>query len=248
MNRRDLMGMRPEIIEFLNAFRETRLNEVDAGERIQALWEMQEFLIEEVRTFFNQQRIKFAFDSTKATSQLVQEILETAGPKREAVALHIVGAKLELRFPDVPITNSSYSTSDMQTGRSADFQVCNAVFHITVNPARDVYEKCKRNIANGLRPYLLVTEEVEAAAKQQVKILAEGKITVLSIEAFVAQNLDELSEFTTSENARQMLRLLQIYNRRVDEAETDKSLLIEIPANLQGLNVPDHPSDSASTS
>jgi len=79
------------------------------------------------------------------------------------------------------------------------------------------------------------------AAKQQAKISAAGKIEVSSIEAFVAQNLDELSEFTISESAHQMLRLLQIYNRRVDEAETDKSLLIEIPANLQGLHIPDPP-------
>lgn len=241
MNRRDRIGMRPEIIEFLHAFREVGLNDVEMEERNQVLWEMQELLIEEVRIFFNQQRIKFNFDSTKTTSQLIREILEAAGPKREAIAQHIVGAKLELRFPGISITNESYSTADVQTGRSGDFQIHDAVFHVTVNPALDVYEKCKRNIANGLRPYLLVVEDVVLAAKQQAKISATGKIEVSSIEAFVAQNLDELSEFTTSKNARQMLRLLQIYNRRVDEAETDKSLLIEIPANLQGLNIPDYP-------
>jgi len=39
------------------------------------------------------------------------------------------------------------------------------------------------------------------AAKQQGKISAAGKIEVSSIAAFVAQNLDELSEFTISESA-----------------------------------------------
>jgi len=171
----------------------------------------------------------------KSTSQLMREILDTAGPKRGIVAQHLVGAKLELRFPDVKITNESYSTADVQTGRSGDFQIHDAVFHVTVSPALDVYEKCKRNLAQGLKPYLLVIEEVELAAKQQAKISAAGKIAVASIEAFISQNLDELSIFAAAESARQMHQLLQIYNRRVDEAEIDKSLLIEIPSNLASL-------------
>jgi hypothetical protein len=234
-------GLLQEMKELLDALRSAGLEALSAEERNQALWDMQELLIDEVRAFFNQQRIEFAFDPTKSTSQLIREILEAAGPKRGAVAQHLVGAKLELRFPEVSITNESYSTADVQTGRSGDFQIRDAVFHVTVNPALDVYEKCKRNLAQGHKPYLLVVEDVELAAKQQAKISAAGKIAVASIEAFVSQNLDELSVFTNAESALQMLRLLQIYNRRVAEAETDKSLLIEIPANLQSLDTSDQP-------
>lgn len=61
------------------------------------------------------------------------------------------------------------------------------------------------------------------------------QIEVDSIETYVGTNISELSEYDAAQRAHGFLRLLDEYNRRVDLAETDKSLLIEIPANLQRL-------------
>ena len=61
------------------------------------------------------------------------------------------------------------------------------------------------------------------------------RIDVASIESFVADNIGELSNFSADQLAHGFLRLLEEYNRRVDLAELDKSLMIEIPANLQRL-------------
>lgn len=54
-----------------------------------------------------------------------------------------------------------------------------------------------------------------------------------SIETFVSQNLDELSVFKKDELMSGLRRLLETYNERVDAVETDKSLMIDIPKNLE---------------
>ena len=42
----------------------------------------------------------------------------------------------------------------------------------------------------------------------------------------------EISAFKKDNLSVQIKELVKIYNRRVDEVETDKSLMIELPTNL----------------
>jgi hypothetical protein len=95
-----------------------------------------------------------------------------------------------------------------------------------------VYEKCKRNLEQGLKVYLLVPDRLVAGTKQNAELQAAGRIAVQSIDSFVGQNIDELSRFSNREVSESFRRLLEIYNDRVDRAETNKSMMIEIPANL----------------
>ena len=62
--------------------------------------------------------------------------------------------------------------------------------------------------------------------------MVPGRIAVESIESFVGQNIEELSYFTRDKLKNGFRRLLETYNDRVDAAETDKSMLVEIPRNL----------------
>ena len=64
------------------------------------------------------------------------------------------------------------------------------------------------------------------------KLLQPGRISVQSLEAFISQNLEELSGFTRSQRLTGFRDLLQTYNTRVDAVENDKSLLIEITSFL----------------
>jgi hypothetical protein len=59
-----------------------------------------------------------------------------------------------------------------------------------------------------------------------------GRVVAESIESFVSTNIEELSLFTHTKVVSGLRRLLETYNRRVSEAETDKSMLIDIPKNL----------------
>jgi hypothetical protein len=227
-------GLRGDIKSMLVAIESMGLAPLARGKRNKILRGLQQFLVERVRDFHNLQRLEILYDPAKSTWQSIQDVLEKAadGGKDGPVAQYLVGAKLQLRFPDIPIGNESYSTADMQLGRAGDFQVGDTVFHITVSPMSAVYEKCKRNLEQGLKVYLLVPDRLVAGTKQNIELQAAGRIAVQSIEAFISQNIDELSQFFISEAKKAFRQFLEIYNERVDAVETNKSMMIDIPANL----------------
>jgi len=227
-------GLRGDIAGMLAAIGTARFETLSEAERAATLEQLQGFLVEKVKEYHNRQRIKFIFDPSRSTSQLIKELLDAASEtgKRGAVAQYLVGAKLQIRFPALEVSNDSYSTADVQLGRHGDFLIGDTVFHVTVAPFPKVYEKCRANLQNGLRPYLLVAEDEEPGAKQNARLLLPGQLPVESIESFVSQNLEELSEFSRGERARQLFLLLTTYNERVNAVEIDKSLMIDIPENL----------------
>ena len=133
---------------------------------------------------------------------------------------------------NIKLKMRAYSTADEQLGRVGDFLLGNTAFHVTVAPATGVYAKCSRNLDEGLQVYLLVSRRRLAAALEHAEMTAADRITVLPLEAFLAQNIDELTGFASSVTSQQLRTLLEAYNSRVDKVETDKSMLIEIPRNL----------------
>lgn len=204
-------------------------------ERSDILNDLQQVLVDKVVEFHNRERLKMVYDTTKSTWQTVYDLLKLAREtgKEGPVAQHLVGAKLQLRFPDLEIGNESYSTADDQLGRHGDFSLGDTVFHVTVAPMPAVYDKCKRNIEEGLRPYLIVPDRCLVGARQNVEFAAPGQIAVEAIETFVGQNIDEIAAFSKDRLVSGLNRLLVTYNQRVDESEIDKSMMIDIPLNLQ---------------
>lgn len=59
------------------------------------------------------------------------------------------------------------------------------------------------------------------------------RVSVESIESFVSQNIEELSDFAGDKVSQNIKLLLEKYNERVAEVETDLSLQIRIPAALE---------------
>jgi hypothetical protein len=227
-------GLRGDIRGMLEVIAATGMKESTSAQRITILEELQRFLVGKVGEFHNRQRIKFIYDVNKTTRQCVKDILAAARQtaKEGPVAQYLIGAKLQLRFPDKQIENKSYSTADEQQNRPGDFFVGTTAFHVTIAPMPAVFEKCQRNSENGLRPFLLVPEHLLQAARQIAGLKPSVPIEVESIESFVAQNIFELSEFSSDLLPAQFRRLLEVYNERVDPMEIDKSMLIQTPANL----------------
>jgi hypothetical protein len=79
---------------------------------------------------------------------------------------------------------------------------------------------------------LLVPDSKLIGTRQNAEQVREKQISVESIESFVSQNINELSNFDKNELPGSLKELVTIYNERVDEVETDKSLIIELPSNL----------------
>ena len=216
-----------------------RLNQIEPltalsdEERGQVIGQLQVWLVERVQDYFGRQRIEVEVNLNKPSPLIVADILEAAGSKAGAVAQHLVGAKLAVRFPDLDIENFSYTTADQQLGRPGDFVVADTAFHVTVSPMPPVFEKCKENLRNGFRPLLLVPELRIQAARQMAETAgALDSIGIVAIESFVGQNIEELGGFGRLDLANRFRELLEKYNERVGDVEVDRSLLIGLPANL----------------
>ena len=194
----------------------------------------QRFLVDQVREWHGRQRLEIVFEPSMTMRDLVRQILIKAKECEQSgqVAQYLVGAKLALRFPEIEISNDSYSTADPQLGRAGDFLVKDTAFHVTMTPMDKVYERCRTNVEQGMRAYLLVPDDHVQSARIRAKDEVPGRVAVESIESFVGQNVEEMAAFSQAELNTMFYQLLVIYNERVDAIEVDKSVMIEIPPNL----------------
>lgn len=229
-------GARGDVAALLTAMKCLNLKLESEDKRNKTLMAMQKHVVEKyVSLQFAVQRVKVAFNGSDATWKFIHAIIQNARQSGKAgpVAEYLVGAKLAIRFPDKTIRNKRASSSDVQAGYSGDFEIGNTALHVTIAPMPELYNKCRGNLERGLRVYLLVPDAVVFGARQNAGQAATGRIAVESIESFVATNIDELCEFDGNRLKSGLRRLLETYNTRVDEVEFDKSLLIDIPANLE---------------
>ncbi len=230
-NRGGQGDIRPLFIELTKL----NLNLLSPVERNLILVSFQRYLVDKVREYHNRQKIKLVFDPKLSTWLTIKQLLEESKREGKAgyVAQHLVGAKLQLRFPNIAISNESASTADKPTNRQGDFTIGNTVFHVTVAPMQAVFEKCRQNLTEGLKVYLLVPDAKLAAARQMAEEFCNGHIAVESLESFVSQNIEEISSFNIHQLKTNVINLINIYNQRVDAIEIDKSLMIELPSNLE---------------
>ena len=232
-------GSRRAVEDLLESLKPLALENLPHMERNEVLNAVQMFLVERVVEYFNSRRLAPPYDPAASTWHSINQILHEAkeSGKSGPVAQHLVGAKLQLRFPKLNIPNNPASAADQQTGRDGDFQIRDTAFHVTVAPSRDnLFDRVKENIQHGLRVYVIVPDDKVALARgyAEEQLLSQSfQIAVCAIEDFVAQNIDELSLFAKGQLLTGFKALLHEFNRRVDEVETDKSVLIEIPATLQ---------------
>ncbi len=218
----------------LTAFAQAHALDTATRERLAS--HMQAWIVASpIKAFFQRQRIRPEISLHQSATANISALLVAARDRSldGPVAQHLVGAKLRLRFPDMAVANHGYSTADQQTGRSGDFTVGDTVFHVTVAPAGLLIDKCHGNLNAGFRVTILVPETRRAGAIVLLETAGlSDRVEVLAIETFLAQNLEELGGFGSQGYRERLRELLEIYNARVGEAEADKSLLIEIPANL----------------
>lgn len=210
-----------------------------ADERETVVRSVQAWFVERLQEeFFAKERIKaeiiISAPASTSVRSLIQAGIDRGGNVGGAVAQHLVGAKLMLRFPEEEIGNDSYTTADQQTARQGDFTVGDTAFHVTMRPTPQLMDgRCKSNLSHGFRPVVLVPTRLVAAANSLAEMAdIDGRVSVLGIEEFVGLNIEEMAAFTALGVRTGLRRLLETYNERVENAETDPSLLIEIPENL----------------
>jgi len=187
-------------------------------------------LIEQANQWLMRQNLKVSCDRQLSPSVWFARILEESRKKSGGkVEQHLVGAKLQARHPEWKIPNHPGHAADKQTGRSGDFEVGSVSYHVTATPGKDVLQKCRSNAEANKHPVLIVP----TAQLSRAKILAEEegiapRLTLLSLEDFLAQNVIEISTQRRTDFYSTFSDIVSEYNRRIDEAETDMALKIEI--------------------
>ncbi len=227
-------GLMKNLTPLLDSLVDAGMEKLPPDARELALNSMQAFLVERAQEKFNAEKLSFDYRKDVTSRDVVRMILESASVRQKSgdVAEYLIGAKLALRFPDYEIRNSAASAADDQTDESGDFQLNDCVFHVTVSPNNGHYAKCQHNLANGLRVFLLVPDELLAGTRQNAELTSASRISVESIESFVSQNIEELSDFDGDRVPHSMKQLLETYNCRLSEVETDLSLQVQIPTSM----------------
>ncbi len=228
-------GLMKNLQPLLKALSDAGMENLALEDRELEIGNMHSFLAAKAKDIFNAEKISFEYRPGMTSREIVGTILESARKRLKTgeVAEYLIGAKLALRFPNYGIRNSAANAADRQTDEQGDFQINDCVLHVSVAPNRGHYDKCKRNLADGLRVFLLVPDEILAGARQISDLETTGRVSVEAIESFVSQNIEELSEFEGYRVAQNMKLLLDKYNERVAEVETDLSLVIRIPVALE---------------
>ena len=227
-------GLLTKLESLLQRLSNVGFDRLTLAERGAAIDSMQRFLTSRVREYLNSRKISFRYDGSLTVRHMIRSILDVAGERGKSgeVAEYMVGAKLALRFPNLDIRNSSASAADEQADERGDFQIHDSVFHVTVAPNRGHYEKCRRNLEEGYRVFILVPDDRLAGTRQISETELDNAVAVESIESFVSQNIEELSTFSGDRLADSMRSLITRYNERLAEVETDLSLQIEMPRVL----------------
>ncbi len=210
-----------------------------AADRRKLAWCLQAWFVSRVQDdYFGRRQVSAEIDPNNSIRTTVANLLEAGrergGTAAGAIAQHLVGAKLEIRFPEEQVNVESYTTADHQTGRAGDFQIGDTAIHVTMSPSEKLFrERCAHNLSQGYRTRVLVPDKLVAAAVGMAELAGlERQVAIQAIEDFVGTNIEEVAGFTKSQIRVNLLRLLERYNQRIQQAEPDLSLKIEIPANL----------------
>lgn len=184
--------------------------------------------------YFDKQRITVDIDHTKPLASVVSDILRAAAERSDkptgAVLQHLVGAKLQLRFPEEKIGSDRANAADMHTDREGDFQVGTTAFHVTTAPMEKLISRCVENKRAGYRPVILTLESKVQAAKQMAdNVGMSEQISVQSAEIFIGTNIEEISTYDGDRIREGLAKLIRTYNSRIEQIESDKSLMIDEP-------------------
>lgn len=203
-------------------------------ERVAVLDDLANLLIKAAREQAQREAVRLKIDQNQSPWTWLRQIIQATRDRSHGVVeQHLVGAKLETRFPNQEFPALPAHAADAQTGRSGDYQLETAsgsvVIHVTAHPNSALIEKCRENLRNRQTPLILTLREKEpsALALAEDKGLADH-IAVAPIEHFVATNILEIASQQQRTLYDVLKQLIDAYNHRIETAETDLSCKIQL--------------------
>ena len=235
---RGSLPMAQEFAALLNGLFDGGLSGED---RLEVARTLQGYFVRRIQAdYFAKQRMKVDIDPRKPVSAIVADILQAARNRSDqptgTVAQHLVGAKLELRFPHAEVGRDKANAADQQTNRQGDFQLGTTAFHVTMSPMPKLVARAQENIREGYRPVMLVpNDKVQFATGLFESEGLSQRVGVQSIESFVGTNIEEMGGFASDDIRTGIAHLIRRYNERIYVCETDKSLMVVEPEWLVGI-------------
>ncbi|WP_077355197.1 DUF4928 family protein [Brevundimonas sp. LM2] len=195
------------------------------------------FWVQKARDYFNTTPIAFRADPALSLRMALRELLAQAELRQKsmggvmivgAVMQHIVGAVLELSLGQGGVTHHGSNQNDAK-GRGGDFELEDAVLHVTNAPTAQLIGKCRANLDAGGRPVIITNPKPLIAAE----VLADaeglgGRIEFVDFEQFVCVQLYSLGGFKALDVRSQLTRLIEIYNAIIDQVEPSPSLRVAL--------------------
>ena len=199
------------------------------------LKEIEEWWIDRVRAFFAGKPMVLRFDNAKSMRSAIRDLIEQATKRQTempgttfvgTVLQHLVGAKLSLILPAPPEMHGA-SVADEVSGRDGDFILEDVVIHVTSAPTEALIRKCMHNLDSAKKPIIITTYRKVPIAEGLAETQGiANRLDVFDIEQFIAGNIYELGKFAVSGRKTTAEQLVGMYNRIIDECETDPSLKI----------------------
>jgi len=226
---RGSLGHMHDYVSFLNQLH---------GEGIADPQVIEEWWVARVNDFFTAQPFILRYDTSKSLRTMVRDLLAQAIKRQKenpgtqyagAVLQHLVGAKLSLVLPEGAFKHHGFSVSDAMSARGGDFVIDDVIIHVTTAPGETLMRKCAANLSAGCRPIIVTVHTNMPAAESLADIQGiAGRVDVLEAEQFIATNLYELSQFKTADRKVTVEKLVDRYNRVVEDCETDPSLKVTL--------------------
>ena len=207
-----------------------------SGNGMLDLDDAERYWVERALAYFDALPFTFKLDPSRSLRASVRDLLAQAVERQRevkgtmyagAVMQHLVGAKLDY-VTKGGLTHHGFSVADAPSNRSGDFLIGDVAIHVTTAPGEALIRKCQGNLASGLRPLIVTTEDGVGGAKALSKQSGvDDRLDIIEIEQFVATNVYEWSVFERDARPKAVREIIERYNRIVGETESDPSLRIE---------------------
>lgn len=215
-----------EALDWGNAFAEW-----SDAQREEAIKQLVGLVLAQINAYFLRKQIALKIDRRESPFSWIEHLFREAKERSQGrVEQHLVGAKLQRRMSDQAISAHAANAADVQTQRTGDFVIGDIVFHVTAAPALPVIEKCLDNLRQNLHPILVIPRDTIERAKglASAKPDVERRISFVAIEDFLATNIIEIAGAEGKPFVEIFESILALYNERIIQSETDKSLRIDL--------------------
>lgn len=224
---RGSIALTTSYINYLNALYEEGTKDFAQAER---------YWVEQVLEYFHNLPFHLAVSPTKSFSSCINDLFtevkvrqsEHPGTHFMGIMLqHLVAAKLKIILPNDHIPVHGASVADAPTSRVGDFEIGDTVIHCTTSPGAPLMEKCERNLQEGKQPIIITTYTRVAAAISHIDDAGlAGRVEVWDIQQFLSTNIFEHSLVNKRKAKITISKLIDEYNRIIDEVENNPSLKI----------------------